>query len=186
MDDAKKLPDGVLAAEILNKDSESAAIVANAYEAKNPAELPVDPNYMEPTTVEQYERMAFELIKEADGIEDSVSRQRKLAIVYLIQRIKVLQSALLPFGVIGTVFSNAKIDLTARGRPEEPAGGTWCSNPPDNIALQPNEKYFYNAIDALGRAHVQGHMTQLFQTLQANAALMTEKANHDEAGGTTH
>lgn len=194
MDDGKKIPpDGVLAEGVLKESDmsltegvEEAQAIKDAKSAPNPAEHRADPDYMEPTTVTQYEEMHAALCRAANGIEDSVSRQRKLLITYLIGRVRVLEATLLPFCVTGTMFSNAAMNLAALGQGDQPPGGTWMSNPPEGIQLQPNAHFFFNAIDAVGRGRTEEHLSAIFRRVQQANELEAAKQNHVDAGGTVH
>lgn len=151
-------------------------------ESKNPAELPVDPNYIEPTPLAKFREIADALSRDAD-VDPNVSHQRGLLIQYLINRQQVLEDALMPFCVAGMMVINAAMNLAALGRASEPAGGTWLSNPPEGIQLQPNQSFFFNAIDAVGRGRTDEHMSNIFKRVQEANALQEAKLKHVEAGG---
>lgn len=150
-----------------------------------PTQLPVDPNYVEPIDVTVYASTADDLKRRLsdDGDEELPHEFAALA-DFLIERVRVLEDALLPFATKAIGLANAKMCLAAEGRPNDPAGGTWASNPPKGITLHPNAGLFYNACDAYGRARVQAHMEAIFKRLQATMAAQVEKDEHVEDGGT--
>lgn len=189
-EDKKAPPPGVLAEQALGalpQDNKPAAYRDPKLDTPSPAALPVDPNYTEPYSHAAFKEMADKITKErGDAADSNTSLERKTLIDFLLARVQVLESALMPFALSAMVMSNSRMCLIADGRPEEPAGGTWISNVPSGIQLQPNEGFFFNACDAMGRTRTTEHMAAVLKKIQDAAALQAEKDSHVEAGGKVH
>lgn len=182
-----KPPDGVLAQQALAGLKEPATRDARL-DAPSQAAVPVDPNYTEPYTLVAFREMA-DLISASESPAQALldqNLQRKSLVKFLLTRIKVLEDALLPFALSAMVMSNSRMCLIADHRPDEPAGGVWVSKVPDGIQLQPNEGYFFNACDAIGRQRTNDYMSSVLERVQQAAALQTEKDAHVAADGKLH
>lgn len=92
----------------------------------------------------------------------------------LVARIEALEAALLPFCCNGMSFSQARMNLDAAGKPDFPAGGTFCSVD-GGTAFAKNESIFYNAIDVYGRARIGEHTLKLLQEAKAAQDALNEK-----------
>lgn len=181
-----KPPDGVLADQVLSsmvdrKDPNH----DKALDTPSQAE-PVDPNYTEPFTVEGFQEMSNILIKASVEKPSETILEQHALISYLLARIRILEAALLPFGMSALVMSNARMLLMSEGRGEEPAGGTWISKGSSGVQLQPNEGYFFSACDAVGRKRTNDHFASILKRIKEAQALQAEKNDHIEAGGKTH
>jgi hypothetical protein len=179
--DATKPPEGVLAEAAL-KDEEVAKPEPRLV-TKPPTTLPVDPSYAEPVPHAKFKSMADAISK---GTDPDVQRaEQQTLIKFLLDRVKVLEDALMPFGSSAMVMSNARMCLIADNRPDEPAGGTWFSNV-QGIQLQPNEGLYFSACDAIGRQRVHDHTVEVFERLQKMREQQAEKDKHVDDGGTVH
>lgn len=184
-DGPAKPPDGLLAEAVLaNDEIVSPMLPVSPALIDTPSPAVVDPNYIEPTPLEAYINVRNKISCLEDGGQRCV--ERGSLINFLIERIEVLEGALMPFATQAVVLSNAHMCLVAAGRPNEPAGGTWYSNPPQGIQMQATEGLFFNAIDALGRGHVEDHMASMFQRMQERVALQTQKDVAVESGESVH
>lgn len=146
--------------------------------------LPVDPNYVEPLDVEAYAKTADGLKRRlGDTADHELPHEFSALNDFLVERVRALERALLPFATKAVGMANAEMCLAADGRPDDPGGGTWASNPPKGITLHPNAGLFYNACDVYGRARVQGHLEAIFKRVQESMAAQIEKDEHVENGG---
>lgn len=177
-------PEGLLANAVLAQDEiitpkEPAAPKPN--DATSPAV--VGDGYKEPTSLQAYCIVA-DNISRYESL-DKKCKERGVVIDFLLQRINVLQTALMPFATQAMVLANARMALMAVGS-NDPAGGTWFSNPPQGIQMQATEGLFFNACDALGRGHVEDCMARTFEAVQQRAKEQAEKDKAVEAGETIH
>lgn len=181
-------PEGLLAGQALAAESTPAAPAAPAAATLTMPELPPDPNYREPMTLEEYIRIATVF---ARALNDPAMDKTKLAldqqnlVEFLIVRVKHLLAALMPFATQALVFSNARMCLRAEGRGDEPTGGIWV-NQVVSTHLSPSESLFFDACDAVGRKRTQEHMEAAFARLQEGKKLAAEREAHVEAGGKLH
>lgn len=100
----------------------------------------------------------------------------------LVERIEALEAALLPFCCNGMSFSQARMNLDAAGKPDFPAGGTFCSVD-GGTAFAKNETIFYNAIDVYGRARIGEYTLKLLQEAKAAQDAINEK---NQQNASTH
>lgn len=156
--------------------ADEAPAKVEAPEAASTAEPPnssLDPTYTEPPSLEQLQK---------DFLAGAINAQSMAEI--LLGRAQALEKALLPFCLHGLMMSNARMCLMAMGR-NDPAGGVWFSQP-HQIRMQPNEKIFYDAIDAAGRARSEAHAMAVFDKLNEAKDAAAERDVHVAAGGNTH
>jgi hypothetical protein len=138
-----------------------------------PPNSSIDPTYAEPLSLARLR----EMLTNGDVDARSVA---ELA----LGRAEVLEKVVLPFCLHGFIMSNARMCLAAMGR-DDPAGGVWFTQP-QNIRMQPNEKIFYEAIDAVGRQRAEAHAMSVFDKINAAKDAAAERTVHVEAGGQTH
>ena len=208
-EEKKNPPAGMLAETALKEEpkvepKEDAATLAdkNLMATQSTTKLPVDPSYAEPKPLKEFLEMHDKLCLDesdarrgVDGNRIAASRrevmleaallQRKALVEFLLSRVRVLEAALQPFAVSSMMMSNARMCLIADSRPEEPAGGIWLSNV-QGIQLQPNEGYFYNACDAMGRQRTHDYMCSALESMQQAQEAQVEKAKHVDDGGSVH
>lgn len=173
-------PKGLLAGAVLAAiESKSPEVLPDP----TPHDLPVDPNYFEPTSVAKL----TEIIKQLSLLPDTDIKlrdeQRGKFIHVLLDRIVRMEAALISFAQIGMVMSNARLCLRGASKDDEPAGGHWI-NQVTSTHLATTERYFYTAIDVVGRARMEEHMAKIFQGIQAAQKLSGERDAHIAAGGT--
>lgn len=189
-----KPPDGLLAERELAKEKAEAPTAVKPEDTPSPAMLPVDPNYQEPTPAAAYTDMADKVccamheaisVSSMDGVV-ALATQRETLLRFAIDRIKLLESALMPFAQGAMTMANSHMCLAALSRPDEPAGGMWISNPPDGIQLMPNQGLFFAACDALGRQRVHDHMATCLDMMHDMTKLANERDHHVADGGTVH
>lgn len=183
----KTVPEGVLAGEVLKEEPAAQVPGEEMLAHPSPAILPVDPNYVEPTTLEEFKEMAAKLAREAGESRSTLDAERVrleqgALIAFLLARVGKLEEALMPYANMAMMMANARMCLAGDGRAGEPAGGTWLSNI-QGIQMQANEGIFFNACDAYGRKRIEEHMIKVFNKLQEAAKLQQEKIDHLDAGG---
>lgn len=180
-------PKGVLADAALAKDTVAPAEEKNLLATKPATQLPVDPNYRDPTTLAAFKKMVAD-IDEA-WVQDGNTQKARLAqrevITQLLARVQSLEAALMPFANSAVIMSNARMCLIGAARGDEPAGGTWYSNV-QGVQLMPNEGLYFNAWDTLGRAFVHNHICETFEKIQKAKGDQREKDAHVEEGGKVH
>jgi hypothetical protein len=192
MNDNTNPPKGMLAGNALQDDAAGAAVAQDATkDTQSPAMAGriIDPSYLEPTPLAKFQAMHDAVTRDEPKTTEELAKQnltRKVLIDFLLGRVGQLEDALKPFCVTGTMFANAGMTLASLNRSDEPVGGTWISNPPANIQLQPTQGYFFAAIDAYGRKATETHMAAIFERVQASNKLTAEKDKHVEDGGTVH
>lgn len=162
-----KPPAGFLAS--LDKVIEEEKVKTAKVEVKGTVTTTIRPdNYVEPKSL-----AAFRAIYDGDE-HDCYDA--------LLARAEALEKALLVFAGHGMMMANARMQLSAANRAQEPCGGTWV-NGLQRAQMVPNESIFFDAIDACGRERVDEHMTMLFETLRKAQAAQAERDAHVEAGG---
>lgn len=147
-----------------------------------PSDLPVDPNYREPASLNKFTDIAIALSKLPSEELVTCNLERGQLINILLHRLGELEAALIPIAQQGMVMANARLCLRAEGRGEEPAGGHWI-NQVSSTHLAPSESMFFNAIDTVGRARVHEHMIAIFNRVQESQRLIAERNEHIAAGG---
>lgn len=129
-------------------------------------------SYVEPTPLSAH-RTILEIVRNAPDYQFASA---------LVARIEALEAALLPFCCNGMSFAQARMNLDAEGKPEFPAGGTWCTVT-SGTAFAKNETIFYNAIDVYGRARMQEYTLKLLQEAKAAQDALNEK---NQQNASTH
>jgi hypothetical protein len=182
-------PEGVLAEQALTAMADKKAPEHDpALDTPSQADMPRDPNYVEPYSLGAFQALADGITVEASPAcaELSTVVQQRELIKFLLARIGVLESALLPFATSALVMSNARMCLIAEGSGGEPAGGTWISKGSKGIQLQPNEGFFFTACDAVGRKRATDHFAAMLARIKQAREAQVEKDAHVENDGTVH
>src|ERR1035437_4414122 len=163
-------PDGLLAEQALTKD---AAPAEPAAATPAPSFPTVDPNYTEPPTLESLRARAAAFTAAEPGTLDDV----QVLFSAMLDRIAVIEDALLPFATHALMLANMHMVLTAEGRSTEPSGGTWL-NGLNNAQMQSNERIFYLAADAIGRAYAEKRIMDIFAKIQEVNVAEAERQKH--------
>lgn len=123
-----------------------------------------------------------------DYVEPKVAEH--LTLSEAVERIHLLEAALMPFALIGVKIADARMRIgaeteAARVRGEKvddaPAGGCWVNNIRSS-AMLPCETYFYTAIDARGRAVVEARMLASVDAIVELTNAEEEKAKAIDSG----
>lgn len=90
-----------------------------------------------------------------------------------VERVKTLEAALQNFAQVGVVMSNAKFNLAANSRPDEPAGGYWVNGIKTAI-MKPADFMFFRAIEAYGAERAETEFCEAMEKRRAADAALVE------------
>ena len=89
-----------------------------------------------------------------------------LSLEEAIERVKVLEKSLQRFAQIGIVMSNAKFNLAAADRVDEPAGGYWV-NGIKSAVMKPADFLFFDAVMSYGAQRAESEFCEEMAKVQA-------------------